>query len=200
MSPCPPGFRARPCPSPSRNPGLMSEVPLPLLAVRQHRPSGGPAHRTQFSRSATAAEETVLAVGLEARHRDARRQLKCLEHLAALRIDATQLAFVALPGGMPHLAVDPGDASDKTIRLDGAQDLSGFRIDLVNLAFAVHAYPQRAFGPGHAGVSAITRRRNRREHLAGLRVYLLDARFGDLVQVLAIPGSARVGGDVDGAP
>ena len=38
-----------------------------------------------------------------------------LENLARLGIDAADIAAVAVPGGVPQLAVDPGDAGDEAV-------------------------------------------------------------------------------------
>ena len=56
---------------------------------------------------------------------------------------------------MPELAVDPADTSDEALGLDGAQDVAGLRIDLVDLAAVMLADPKRAFGPGKAGIAAL---------------------------------------------
>jgi hypothetical protein len=73
-------------------------------------------------------------------------------------------------------------------------------IDLVDLALSIHAHPQRSFGPRHAG-------NLRRRPAPGsspapcrFRIYLVDVRLGDLVQVFAVPGRARVRGDMDARP
>ena len=65
-----------------------------------------------------------------------------------LGIDAPHVALVALPGAVPELAVDPGDAGDEAIGLDGAEHGSGLGIDLVDPAVAMLADPERPFGPG----------------------------------------------------
>ncbi len=59
--------------------------------------------------------------------------------------------------------------------------------------------PQRAFGPGHAGVAAAAGRRDGVQHAAGRRIDLLDTVLGDLEQMLAVEGRAGMSGDVDGA-
>ena len=104
---------------------------------------------------------------------------------------------VAFPGAVPELAVDPGDAGDEAVGLDRAEHRPGLRIDLVDLAVAVLADPERAFGPGQAGIAAAAGRRDGAEHLAGLRIDLLDAVLGDLEQVPAVERRARMRGDVD---
>jgi hypothetical protein len=100
---------------------------------------------SHFSASSAAAEERVAAVGLEARHRQAARHVDLLQNLAVLRIDSAQFAFLGFPGAVPELAFHPGDASDETVRLYGAKDRAGLRIDLMDLAFAMLPDPEAPF-------------------------------------------------------
>ncbi len=60
-------------------------------------------------------------------------------------------------------------------------------------------YPERPFGPREPRVAAATGRRDRGEHMAGLRIDLLDAILGELKQVLAVEGRSRMRGDIDRA-
>jgi hypothetical protein len=46
---------------------------------------------------------------------DSGRHIELLRDLFRSRIDAPQIALVAFPGGVPELAVDPGDAGDETV-------------------------------------------------------------------------------------
>jgi hypothetical protein len=55
------------------------------------------------------------------------------------------------------------------------------------------------FGPGETRVAAAAGRRNRRQDGAGGGIDLVDARFGDLVEVRAVEGSAGVGGAIERA-
>ncbi|KAG1244808.1 hypothetical protein G6F65_021601 [Rhizopus arrhizus] len=57
----------------------------------------------------------------------------------------------------------------------------------------------RAFGPRHAGIPAAAGRWNRRQHAAVLRIHLLDAPVGDLIEILAVKGRAGAGRDVQRA-
>src|SRR5262249_20280586 len=109
------------------------------------------------------------------------------------------VAFVAFPGAVPEIAVDPSDAGDDAVGLDGAEDRSRLGIDLVDLAAPMLANPERAFVPGEPGVAAVARRRDGREHAAALRIDLLDAVLGDLKEVPAVEGGSRVRGDLDRA-
>ena len=115
------------------------------------------AHGADLAARAAAAIEEVGAVGLEAADAGAARHLQPLEHGAALRVDAADVALVAFPGAVPQLAVDPGHAGDEAVGLDGAQDGAGLGIDLVDLAIAVLPDPQAALGPGEARVAAAGR-------------------------------------------
>src|SRR5262249_31072389 len=135
----------------------------------------------------------------EARDAGARRHVDLLQHLAGGGIDLAQVARVALPGGVPELAVDPGHAGDEAAARDGAQDRAGTWIDLVDLLLAVDADPERAFRPGEPGVAAAARRRNGRDHLAGVWIDLLNAALGDLKQMLAVERGSGVRGDVERA-
>src|SRR5262249_26794504 len=95
---------------------------------------------------AATAEEPVAAVGLEPRYGHAGPQGEPLHHLAAVRIDPSHVARVALPGAVPELAVDPGDAGDEAVGLDRAQHRAAVRIDLMDLSVAILSDPQGAFG------------------------------------------------------
>src|SRR5215475_710352 len=142
-----------------------------------------PPDSSHFPAAPAAAEERVAAVGLEARHRYAGRHVDLLQNLAALRIDSAQFTFVGFPRAVPKFAIDPGDAGDETVRLDGAKDRAGLRIDLMDRAFAMLPDPEAPFGPCHSGGAAV-RRWDGSDHMAGRRIDLLIA--GNLVQVSAI--------------
>src|SRR5690606_35675698 len=118
---------------------------------------------------AAAAIEQPGAIGLEPADASARRHLQPLQHRAAVGVDAAQLALAGLPGAMPAFALDPGHAGDEAVGVDGAADLAGLRIDLVDLALTVLAHPQAALGPGQARIRALPRRGNARKHLAAGR-------------------------------
>jgi hypothetical protein len=103
------------------------------------------------------AKELVLAIGFEAGNSCAGRHGHAFEYLARLRIDVAQVAFFAFPRAMPQLAVEPGDTGDKTVGIDGVQDRTRLRIDLVDLAATMLPYPERAFGPGQPGIASLAR-------------------------------------------
>ena len=69
----------------------------------------------------------------------------------AFLIDPAQFALFGFPGTVPEFAVHPGDARNKTVRLDGAKYRAGLRIDLMDLALAMLRDPERAFRPGRNG-------------------------------------------------
>src|SRR5262245_65608788 len=67
----------------------------------------------------------------------------------------------------------------------------------MDLALAVLPPPQAALGPGEPRVAAVSGRRDRRHHLAGGGIDLVDARLGDLIEVLAVEGGAGVAGALE---
>jgi hypothetical protein len=100
---------------------------------------------------------------------------------------------------VPELAVDPGDPGDDALGLDGAKNRACLGIDLMDLPAPMLPHPERPFGPCEPRVTAAAGRRDRREHTTGLRIDLLDAILGDLIQVLAVEGRACMRGDIDRA-
>src|SRR5207244_11153834 len=156
-------------------------------------------HGADLSARSAAAIEQVCPVGLEPADDGATRHLQALEHSAALWVDSADVALVAFPGAVPQLAVDPGHAGDKAVGLDGAQNGAGLGIEVVDLAIAVLAHPQAALGPSEARVAAVAGRRDRRHHVAGVGIDLIDAPFGDLVEVRAVEGGTGVAGVVERA-
>jgi hypothetical protein len=141
----------------------------------------------------------IGAIGLESRDAHAGRHLEPLQDLSRSRIDAPQIALVTFPGGVPELAVDPGDTGNEAIRLDRAKNRPGLRINLMDLPVPILSDPERAFGPREPGVAAATGRRDCGEHASCSWIDLLDAILGELKQVLAVEGRARVCRDVDRA-
>src|SRR6202048_871273 len=69
----------------------------------------------------------------------------------------------------------------------------------MNLPFPILSHPERPLGPREPRVTAATRRGDRGEHAAGLRIDLLDAILGQLKQVLAVEGRPCMRGDIDRA-
>jgi hypothetical protein len=156
-------------------------------------------HGADRPAAAAAAIKEIGAVGLEAADEGAARHLQPLQHRSAVGVDPADLALVAFPGPVPQLAIDPGDAGDEAVGFDGAPDGARRRIDLVNLAIAVLAYPEAALGPGEAGVAPVAGRGDGRHHVAAGRIDLVDASLGDLVQVGAIERGAGVAGHLQRA-
>jgi hypothetical protein len=66
----------------------------------------------------------------------------------------------------------------------------------MDLPLAIMPHPERPFGPGEPRVAAAPGRRNRGEHIAGLRIDLLDAILGELKQVFAVEGGSGMREDV----
>jgi hypothetical protein len=116
-----------------------------------------------------------------------------------LRVDSPQIALVTFPGGVPELAVDPGDPGDEAIGLDSAKNRPGLRIDLMDFPLPILPHPERPFGPSEPRVTAAAGRGDRRQHMAGLRIDLLYAILGELKQVLAVEGRSCMRGDIDRA-
>ena len=161
--------------------------------------SPGPSDGPHLPAGSSAAKELIAAIGFQARHADAGRHIELLQDLTRSGIDSPQIAFVTFPGAVPKLSIDPGDAGDEAVGLDGAKNRPGLGIDLMDLAVPILAHPERAFGPGEPGVAAAAGRRDRSQHLAGFRIDLPDAILGDLKQVPAVESRSSVRGDIDRA-
>src|SRR5262249_57636913 len=104
------------------------------------------------------------------------------------------IALLAFPGAVPQLSVDPGAPGDETVGFDRAKNRPGLRIDLIDLPVAIVSHPERPFGPREPRVTAAARRRDRGEHMAGLRIDLLDAILGELKQMLTVEGRSCMPG------
>lgn len=139
-----------------------------------------PPHRSYFAARSAATIERIAAIGLKARNADARGHLQLFEDLARLGIDSPQFVVVPFPRAVPQLTLDPCDAGDETIGLDGAKNRSRLRIDLVNLAFPILTDPERTFRPCESRVSAIAGRGDGSQHFAGRRIDLQNAILAKL--------------------
>jgi hypothetical protein len=159
--------------------------------------SPGSADGSHLPAASASAKEPIATIGLEPRHTHSRRHLELLQDLSRSRIDPPHVALVAFPSAVPELAVDPGDPGNDAVGFDGAKNGSCFGIDLMDLPISVLPCPERPFRPRKPGVTAAARRRDRREHTAGLRIDLLDAILGDLKQVLTVERSSCMRGDID---
>src|SRR5262249_20389491 len=157
----------------------------------------GPTHGPDLPALFSAAEEPIAAVRLDPRHAHATRHLEPLQHPSRSWIDSSHIALAAFQGGVPELAVDPGDAGHEAVGLDRAQNRAGLRIDLVDFPGAVLPDPERPLRPREPGIRAAAGRRDRGDHSAGLRIDLLDAILGDLKQIPAVECRAGMRGDVD---
>jgi hypothetical protein len=159
----------------------------------------GPADGPHLAATSPSAEEQIAAIGLEPRNAHSGRHLEPLQNLSRSRIDSSQIALVTFPGAVPQFSVHPGDSGNEAIGFDRAKNRSGFGIDLIDLPVPVLPHPERPFGPREPRVAAAAGRRDRGEHLAGLRVDFLDAIPGELEQVLAVEGRSCIRGDLDRA-
>src|SRR4051794_24463349 len=130
------------------------------------------AHGADLAAAATAGVEQVGAVGLEPAYAGAARHLEPLDQGAALRVDAANVAVVALPGAVPQLAVDPGHAGHEAVRFDRAQHRARRRIDAVDPAIAVLPHPEAALGPRESRVAAAARGRDRCDDVTRGRIDL----------------------------
>ena len=110
------------------------------------RAANGP----HLAAAAAAAEEPIAAIGFEPRYARSGRHLEPLQDLSRSRIDAPQIALVAFPGAVPELAVDPGDAGDEAVGLDGAKDRAGLGIDLMDLPVRDAVPPRACLRPRRA--------------------------------------------------
>src|SRR5208282_2169063 len=170
-----------------------------LGAAARRGDSPGPADGSHLPAPSSAAEEPIAAIGLEPRHGRSGRHLEPLQDLSRSRIDSPQIAIVTLPGAVPELAVDPGDPSDEAVALDGAKKRPGLGIDLMDLPVPILPHPKRPFGPREPRITAAARSGDRGEHPAGLRIDLLDAILGELIEVPAVEGRSGMRGDIDRA-
>ena len=159
----------------------------------------GPSDSPHLPAPASAAKELIAAIGLESRNARPGRHLETLQDLTRSRIDSPQIALITLPGPVPEISIDPSNSGDEAIGLDGAENRPGLGIDLVDLPVPVLSHPECPFGPGEPRVTAATRRRDRGDYTAALRIDLLDAILGELKKILAVEGRSSVSGDVDRA-
>jgi len=161
-------------------------------------PSFGPANGPHLAAVSASAEKQLVAIGLEPRYGYSGRHLDSFQNLSRSRIDSPQIALVAFPGAVPQFSVDPGNSGDEAIGLDRAKNRSCIGVDLIDLPITVLPYPERPFGPREPRATAVGRR-DCGEHSAGLRVDLLDAIPGELVEVPAVERRSCIRGDVDRA-
>src|SRR5262245_22778699 len=140
----------------------------------------GPADSPDLPAPPSSAEKLIAAIGLETRYAHSGRHLEGLQDLSCSGIDSPQIAFVAFPGTVPELSVDPSDSSDEAVRLDRAKNRACLGIDLMDLPSLILRHPERPFGPRKPGVTCAAGRRDRSDDTAGLRIDFLDAIPGDL--------------------
>ena len=96
----------------------------------------------------STAEEVIMAIGFKPRDADPVRHLHAFKDLSSSRVDASYIALLTFPGGVPEFSIDPRHSGDETVGLDGAKDCSCFGIDLMYLPLPILPDPKRPFGPG----------------------------------------------------
>src|ERR1700693_3865536 len=102
---------------------------------------------------------------------------------------STRLKSLSSPSQVPcQSSPSPGDPGDEAVGIDGAKNRPCLGIDLMDLPAPMLPHPERPLGPCEPRITAAARRRDRREHTAGLRIDFLDAILGDLKQVLTVEG------------
>src|SRR5262249_104206 len=156
----------------------------------------GPAHGPQLTTLSSSAKELIATVGLEARNANSVRHREQFEYFSRLGIDSPQVPFVVFPGSVPEFSVDPGHPGDEALGFDRAKNPACFRVDLMDLPFPILSYPKRPFSPREAGVTA-ARCRDRGEHVARLRIDLLDAISGNLKKVSSVESGSCIRDDID---
>src|SRR5205809_7023308 len=95
--------------------------------------SPGPADGPHLPAPSSSAEELIAAIGLEPRNAHSGRHLEPLQDLSSSGIDSPQITFVAFPGAVPQLSLDPGDPGDEAVGLDRAKNRPCLGIDLMDL-------------------------------------------------------------------
>src|SRR5258708_13985314 len=170
-----------------------------LGAAARRGASLGPADGPHLPAHSSSAEELIAAIGLEPRNVHSGRHLKPLQALARSGIASPQIALVTFPGGVPELAVDPGDPGHEAVGLDSAKNRRRLRIDLMDLPVLILSHPERPFGPGEPRVITALGRGNGGEDKPGLRIDLLDATLSDLKQVLDVESCSCMRGHIDRA-
>src|SRR5215831_1391599 len=154
---------------------------------------------SHFATLPSPAEELIAAIGLEPGYVRSGRHIESLQNFSCFGIDSSHITFIAFPGAVPELSVDPGDTGDEAVGLDDAENRACFGIDLIDLPVLVLPDPERSFGPGESRVSSAAGRGDRGEHIAGLRIDLPDTAIGELNQVPAVEGLSGARSDVDRA-
>jgi hypothetical protein len=161
--------------------------------------SPGSADHSHLPAAPPSTEEQFAAIGLEPRYSYSGRHLESVQDFSRSRIDSPQIALVTFPGAVPELAVNPGDPGDAAAGLDGAKNRPCFGIDLIDLPVPIVRHPKRPFAPRKPRVIALAGRRDPGDHLAGLKIDLLDAIPGKLKQVLTVEGRSGMRGHLDRA-
>ena len=142
--------------------------------------SARPPDSPDLAALSSSAEELITAIRLKPGNAHSPWHLEALKNVSGSRIDSPQIAFLALPGGVPELSIDPGDPGDEAVGLDGAKNRACIGIDLMDLPVPILPDPERTFGPREPRVAAAAGCGDSGEHTAGLGIDLVDAILGDL--------------------
>ncbi len=127
------------------------------------------------------------------------RHFDLFKNLTRLRVDSSQIAFVAFQSCVPKISINPGHPGYEAVRFDRSQDFAGVRVDLMDLPITILSDPQSSLGPGKPGVAAAAWRRNRGKHTPGFHVDLLNAILRDLKEVLAVECCSGMRSNIDRA-
>ena len=190
---------ASPIPAPSgrgsSSPSGEARFLLGAAARRSRAPRT--AHDAHLAAASAAAEETVAAVGFRP---DTALPAGMSSSSSTLPVcGSIRRNSLWSPSQVPCHSSPSTQVTPVTKRLDRwCAGSRRSRVDLVDLALAVLAHPQRALGPGQARIAAAAGGGDGVEHAAGPGVDLQDAVLEDLVEVLAVECGARMRSDVDG--
>src|ERR1700748_2086259 len=115
-----------------------------------NRTSPRPANSSYFSARSSPAEKPVAAIRLKAGNVGSLGHVDLLKNIPGVRIDPAQIALLAFPGGVPEFSIQPADAGDEAVGLDGAKNWTGLGIDLMYIPVSVLPHPQSPFSPRQA--------------------------------------------------
>jgi len=102
---------------------------------------------SHLAAASAPAEELIGTIGFQARHACSRWHFETLQYLSRLWIHAPDVAFVTFPGAVPELSIDPGNAGDNAIGLDGTKYRPCFRINLMDFPAPTLSNPECTLGP-----------------------------------------------------
>src|SRR5215831_6223529 len=117
------------------------------MAAALRAASPRPPHRPDPPALSSTAEELIVTIGLKPGNAGPARHLDTFKNFSRSRIDSPQITVITFPGGVPELAIDPGDPGDEAVGLDGAKNRAGIGINLMDLPIPILPDPERPFGP-----------------------------------------------------